>query len=771
MSQSTPAKQDRIERHLMRQRGAGVRAVTVDFGFSFEGLAPRPGFTAAGVIPERRDVKVGVEATVPVSKKDVELVAEVPAGVTEVARREEPLPGEQKVGRKRKADFEDEGMRSVEKEGDVEDSFDATIRSRKRPVKRARKVAEPMAQIRKKDAKRAKKAEGAQRQEGEVVEATQAEGQEVDKTATRSAHDGLEKAVKSAECAPEEVEMLDAELEPAKPPLKKPAKGRKKAVKLVGPMQEEVEMPDAEPEPAKPATNKSSGRGKKAARSLKSAQDDDVIHNVETENMKPATNKMGGRRNKAEVQEEHGIAPTGAEGTESAPPEPVKKRGGRKRKQEVTEDADQGAAEEPIEEEIKPKRKPATRRRKAQTAVDHDAVAGAEEVVTETAPAKGRKKATNDGSNDHLPTEEPKKARQVKSFKATAGRKATQQAKPQPGLNATGDDPVTSTKRTRTSRRKAAPKMRAMNLNTVGPIEDDVDELSAESVLKDSEVQNGTERQLGDSETIREHNEPPVAHVGEHPAPQPGEVTATEPPKKSRAKKTAPKPRSKVTTHLAGNEECHATPGADAVDGIGQADRENPATTTAKLVLEKGPRAAKKARNTHPGDAAHNPKEQDEAATTPLRKYQPLAESNVNRSMMSVSPEKRLSHDDVRPLKPKRQALKNETKTTLKSSGCKATFTHPPTPPASQEHETSNNKGVEEDIDWLFAPQERKAPPTQQAASRAPRPKANARKMADLDLDDLLSNIATFADERNAENPRAPPATKAKVSKRTVKGR
>ncbi|EME48707.1 hypothetical protein DOTSEDRAFT_76259 [Dothistroma septosporum NZE10] len=39
MSQGSPCKQDRIEKHLSRQRGAGVRNLTTNFGFSF-GLQP-----------------------------------------------------------------------------------------------------------------------------------------------------------------------------------------------------------------------------------------------------------------------------------------------------------------------------------------------------------------------------------------------------------------------------------------------------------------------------------------------------------------------------------------------------------------------------------------------------------------------------------------------------------------------------------------------------------------------------------------------------------
>ena len=35
MSQGSPSKQDRIEKHLARQRGAGVRNLATSFGFSF----------------------------------------------------------------------------------------------------------------------------------------------------------------------------------------------------------------------------------------------------------------------------------------------------------------------------------------------------------------------------------------------------------------------------------------------------------------------------------------------------------------------------------------------------------------------------------------------------------------------------------------------------------------------------------------------------------------------------------------------------------------
>ncbi|KAF2717311.1 hypothetical protein K431DRAFT_315828 [Polychaeton citri CBS 116435] len=45
MSQCSPSKNDRIERHLMRQRGAGVRSIASNFGFSFaltrQELVPR----------------------------------------------------------------------------------------------------------------------------------------------------------------------------------------------------------------------------------------------------------------------------------------------------------------------------------------------------------------------------------------------------------------------------------------------------------------------------------------------------------------------------------------------------------------------------------------------------------------------------------------------------------------------------------------------------------------------------------------------------------
>ncbi|KAM0717289.1 hypothetical protein Q7P37_007141 [Cladosporium fusiforme] len=47
MSQGTPAKESRVERHLMRQRGAGVRAITADFGFSFDLPAPTFGSVAS----------------------------------------------------------------------------------------------------------------------------------------------------------------------------------------------------------------------------------------------------------------------------------------------------------------------------------------------------------------------------------------------------------------------------------------------------------------------------------------------------------------------------------------------------------------------------------------------------------------------------------------------------------------------------------------------------------------------------------------------------
>ncbi|RMY71076.1 hypothetical protein D0863_05375 [Hortaea werneckii] len=40
MSQSTPSKQDRLERHLMRQRGAGSRTVNANFGFEVDFGAP-----------------------------------------------------------------------------------------------------------------------------------------------------------------------------------------------------------------------------------------------------------------------------------------------------------------------------------------------------------------------------------------------------------------------------------------------------------------------------------------------------------------------------------------------------------------------------------------------------------------------------------------------------------------------------------------------------------------------------------------------------------
>ncbi|EMC94397.1 hypothetical protein BAUCODRAFT_158010 [Baudoinia panamericana UAMH 10762] len=90
MSQSTPAKEARYERHLMRQRGAGPRGdISANFGFSFD--FPAPAAIAPAVDPSepptkrrkihapKNDVLVPTVTVVPDKhpKKDVDLVAEV----------------------------------------------------------------------------------------------------------------------------------------------------------------------------------------------------------------------------------------------------------------------------------------------------------------------------------------------------------------------------------------------------------------------------------------------------------------------------------------------------------------------------------------------------------------------------------------------------------------------------------------------------------------------------------------------------------------------
>ena len=53
---------------------------------------------------------------------------------------------------------------------------------------------------------------------------------------------------------------------------------------------------------------------------------------------------------------------------------------------------------------------------------------------------------------------------------------------------------------------------------------------------------------------------------------------------------------------------------------------------------------------------------------------------------------------------------------------------------------------ADEDIDWLFEKQKPKQPPAQAPKQSAPAARSRQRtKMADIDLDDLLSNIASFA--------------------------
>ncbi|CAK4033444.1 unnamed protein product [Lecanosticta acicola] len=67
MSQATPIKQDRIERHLARQRGAGVRTISTNFGFSF-GIPFQPTTNAATSSTEpatkKRKLASGIEGEI-----------------------------------------------------------------------------------------------------------------------------------------------------------------------------------------------------------------------------------------------------------------------------------------------------------------------------------------------------------------------------------------------------------------------------------------------------------------------------------------------------------------------------------------------------------------------------------------------------------------------------------------------------------------------------------------------------------------------------------
>ncbi|KAM0691988.1 hypothetical protein Q7P36_008189 [Cladosporium allicinum] len=67
MSQGTPTRDSRIERHLMRQRGAGVRTITADFGFSFALPTTAPAFPEQPIVehPTKRQRTVDSPSSKP----------------------------------------------------------------------------------------------------------------------------------------------------------------------------------------------------------------------------------------------------------------------------------------------------------------------------------------------------------------------------------------------------------------------------------------------------------------------------------------------------------------------------------------------------------------------------------------------------------------------------------------------------------------------------------------------------------------------------------
>lgn len=85
----------------------------------------------------------------------------------------------------------------------------------------------------------------------------------------------------------------------------------------------------------------------------------------------------------------------------------------------------------------------------------------------------------------------------------------------------------------------------------------------------------------------------------------------------------------------------------------------------------------------------------------------------------------------------------------------------------------STAANVEEDVDWLFAPTEsRRVPASAQllkASSKPPQKRKSFAKLVDVDLDDLVTNIATFAQVRKPDAAKAVQADSAVSEQSGVK--
>ncbi|GAB7358555.1 hypothetical protein MBLNU230_g2617t1 [Neophaeotheca triangularis] len=774
MSQSTPAKQDRVERHLMRQRGAGVRAVTANFGFSFGAL----GLEAEGgeeKSKNREGNAVGsVEFTAAVSR-GVNLVEHATVGTGQ--ELEDSLANGKRAGAKRKANFEDDAVINAPR-GKVDDSFDAALESRKRPVKRARKDVEPMPVV-KKRVGRAKKVD--------MVHEDDGNGQDV----------------------PGLVEPARPETERA---AKKPARGPRKV--LERPVEEKMMVDNRVSGPSKPAVKKQSSKRKKVDAPEQHSEVVAAPFEMNDKAPEPTTKRVGRTRQPVTTED---IAPNNTEITVEGVPKPTKKPTARRKKAEPTESHITTAMPEaapckkaalrghnPAADKEPCKVAPLDEPKKTRQAKSRKAVAPKENTRTEEPQASGDA-AANEAA---LPTKRsrapPRKAIEMVSItKSAVGEtqeagdddvdelsaeivfpknetrntglpkndgKATRDGCGQSSVQVARDPVIHELEENaapepseRKKPKRAAPRKRGKAVMQAA-VQQDADQISDERPEDDDRLTFNTDSV---SQIFRE----------------PELVTATVAPKRSRVEIAALKTGGKKAAQEAAvednDQECSARAASNA-DQCDAGPKNAPDNVTAiprkrSRVVKRTVQAVEQADVEVP-DKATPLVQQEDTAPDNVKRRQPLAESNANRSIMSVSPEKRspekpplsLSKNEQKPSEPKLQAPKKTNRTTYQDSQRNTAVAHPPTPPASQEVQPGNNDGEEEDIDWLFAPQERKAPPVPQQSSRVSKPARSMKRTADLDLDDLLSNIATFAGERQAANSTAPPVSRSKASARTA---